>query len=100
MIKRDEFIQRLKGDIERLNAHLGQWQAKARAAGADARTRYDRQIAVLGERRERALIKLREVQSSSAGAWQDVAGGANAAWKQMRQAFEQAKARFEREPPR
>jgi len=86
MLKRDEFIQ--------------QWESKARAAGADARARYARQIAVLREWRERALIKLREVQSSSAGAWQDVAGGANAAWKQMRAAFEQAKARFDREPPR
>jgi len=100
MIKRDEFIRKLKGDVERLNAHLEQWEAKARAAGADARARYARQIAVLRERRGRALLKLREVQSSSAGAWQDLAGGAGAAWKQMREAFEQAKARFDREPPR
>lgn len=94
MTPRDEYVDKLKKQLDRWNADMAAWEAKAKAAQAGVRAGYEKQLAALRLQRDHALEKLHEVQSASSSAWREVARGADQAWKQLRDAFDRAGEHF------
>lgn len=98
-MNRDQYVEKLKADLDRWNAQAGEWEAKARVAQTEMRAVYEQQLGALRHQREQAAQSLAEMQTASAAAWQDMARGADQAWQQLREAFERARAEFERHQP-
>ena len=93
-MNRDEYLAKLKSQIDQWNAEAAKWEAKAKQAQAGAQAEYARQLEQDRARREAAMGELKRVQSASADAWKDMMQGADAAFKSMRDAFEKARREF------
>jgi hypothetical protein len=96
MTTRDEYVSRLKGQLDRWNADMGKWEAQARGAQAEARKRYEEQLVALREQREKALYNLKLLEGASNAAWSDFTRGADEAWERMRAAIDKARTHFEK----
>jgi len=92
MINREEYVQKLKHQIEQWNAQMAQWEAMSRSA----QDRYMKQLEQFREKRDEAMAELRRLQSASADAWADMMKGTEGAFKSMQEAFENARKKFER----
>jgi len=94
MTKRDEYIEKLKAQLDVWNAEVTKWEAKAKSAQADVRTEYEKQLEVIRRQRSQAMERMRQVQAASGDAWLDLVRGADEAWSKMREAFEKARSHF------
>src|SRR5918999_6238794 len=88
MISRDEYVRKLKSQIDEWNAEAAKWEAQAKAAHAGMQAEYWKQLQQYRARRDAALAELARMQSASASAWKDVMRGADAAMKNMQEAFD------------
>ena len=96
MKNRDEYVAKLKGQLDQWNAEASKWEAKAKGAQAGMKAEYAKQLEQYHKRREEALAELRMVQSASADAWSEMMRGADAAFKSMREAFDRARSGFDK----
>jgi hypothetical protein len=93
---RDEYVQKLKAQLDQWNAEVAQWEAKAKASQAHMKEEYDKQLGNVRSKREEAMYQLKLMQSASLDAWQDMMRGADEAWKNMHEAFNRARSHFEK----
>ena len=96
MINRDDYMQKLKGQIDRWNGEAAKWEAQAKKAQADAQAEVHRQLEQIRKHRDEAIAEMRRVQGASADAWSELARGADAALKGMQEAFDKARAGFDK----
>ena len=96
MTKRDEYVENLKKQLDGWNAEASKWEAKAKAAQANLRADYEKQLAVFHQQRDQALEQMRKVQASSSEAWTDLVRGTDDAWARMRDAVEKARSKFKK----
>ena len=85
-MNRDEYVRKLKEQIDQWNAQVAKWEAMSE----EVKNKYLQQLDEVQVRRDEAMQELRRVQSASAEAWTQMMGGADAAFKDMREAFERA----------
>lgn len=95
---RDEYVAKLKTQLDRWNDDITRWEERARAASAQAHGQCARHLATLQAQREHARYNLQLLQDASTGAWREVARGADEAWARMREAVAQARTYFEKPP--
>jgi hypothetical protein len=96
MISRDEYVQKLKSQIDHWNAEAASWEAKARQAQAGVQAQYAKQLEQYRARRHEALAELRRMQNASADAWRDMMRGADSAMKSMQEALDKARRQFDK----
>jgi lipid II:glycine glycyltransferase (peptidoglycan interpeptide bridge formation enzyme) len=96
MINRDDYVQKLKAQIDRWNSEAATWEGQAKKVQADAQAEYTRQLEQLRKHRDEAIAEMRRVQGASADAWSELARGADAALKSMQEAFDKARAGFDK----
>ena len=96
MDKREEYVQKLKGQLDQWNAEVAKWEAKTKEAQASARAGYEKQLADFRRQRDQALEQMRRIQGASGDAWLEVVRGADEAWARMREAFEKASSHFKK----
>jgi chromosome segregation ATPase len=96
MSKRDEYVERLKAQLDEWNAEVAKWEAKAKGTQADVRIEYEKQLEAFRRQRDQAMEQMRQVQAAAADAWLDLARGADDAWAKAREAFEKARSRFDK----
>ncbi len=94
MSKRDEYILKMKGQLDQWNAEIAKWESKAGEVHAGARAEYDKGLEALRVQRDHAIQQMQQVQTAAGEAWMEMAKGADEAWARMREAFEKANARF------
>jgi multidrug resistance efflux pump len=94
MSKRDDYVNKLKGQLDQWNAEVAKWEAKARQAQAGARAGYEKQLEDLRRQRDQALEQMKRVQAATGDAWVDLVRGADEAWAKMREALEKARSHF------
>ena len=95
-MNKDEYVEKLKAQLDQWNVETKKWEEKARTAQAEIKVEYEKQLAAVSARREEAMYQLRLLQGASTEAWKDMMTGADAAWKQMRDAFGKAREHFEK----
>ena len=71
MTTRDEYVTKMKSQLDRWNEDLAKWEEQARRAGADARQRYEKELTGLKAQREKALYQMKLLQGASTTAWSD-----------------------------
>jgi len=96
MVNRDEYVQKLKSQIDQWNAEAAKWEAKTKQAQAGMQAEYAKQLEQFRGRRDAALAELQRVQNASADAWKDMMRGADAALKSMQEAFDRARRQFDK----
>lgn len=92
----DEYVAKLKSQIDNWNAEAAKWEAKAKEAQAGMQADYERQLAQFRTRRDTAMNEVQRLQNASADAWKDMMQGADAAFKSMQAAFEKARSEFQK----
>jgi lipid II:glycine glycyltransferase (peptidoglycan interpeptide bridge formation enzyme) len=96
MSDRDEYVQKLKTQLDQWNAEAAKWEAKAKTAQETMKQEYEKQLGALNSRRDEALYQMKLLQGASTDAWQDMMRGADEAWKNMHEAFNRAKSHFDK----
>jgi len=96
MINRDDYVQKLKMQIDRWNGEAAKLEAKAKVAQAGAQAEYATQLEQFRKQRDAAMAEMRRVQAASMDAWSELTRGADAAVKSMQEAFEKARAGFDK----
>jgi multidrug resistance efflux pump len=94
MSKRDEYVEKLKGQLDQWNTEVAKWEAKAQKAQADVRGEYEKHLKELRRQRDQALEQMKKVQAATGDAWVDLVRGADEAWAKMREALEKARSHF------
>jgi hypothetical protein len=94
MGNRDEYVEKLKAQLDLWNAEIGRWEAKARDAQAEGRSEFDRGLKALREQREQAMYQMTLLQSAAGEAWKDLVQGTDEAWARMREAYDKASSHF------
>ncbi len=94
MNKRDQYLEKLKAQLDEWNAEVAKWEAKNRSAQAGMRIEYEKQLEAFRRQRDQGLEQMRKVQAETGDAWVDLVRGADDAWAKMREAFEKAQSHF------
>ncbi len=69
MTKREEYIAKMKLQLDELDAKMDQLEAKAKEAKEDARAKYKEEIAKLRQQSRLAKGKLEELKASGEEKW-------------------------------
>ena len=91
-MNRDEYVRKLKEQIDQWNAQMAKWEAMSE----EVKNKYLQQLDEVQVRREEAMQELKRIQGASTEAWSQMMGGTEAAFKQMREAFERASKAFQK----
>lgn len=94
MNNRDEYVQKMKTQLDQWNADIAKWEAKAQGAQADARVELDKRLEALKQQREQAMYQLKLLQGAAGEAWLEMMRGTDEAWARMREAFDKASSHF------
>jgi hypothetical protein len=96
MKSREEYIDKMAAQLKEWSIKIDELESKARAAKADAKTGYEKQIKQLKDQRDAATQKLQELKSSSTEAWDTLKTGAETAWADLQNAVTAAKEKFKK----
>ena len=96
MIDRDEYVQKLKSQIDHCNSEAARWEEKVKKAQSGMKAEYERQLEQFRARREEAMTELRRLQNASTDAWTEMMRGVDASVKSMQEAFERARRSFDK----
>lgn len=96
MDRRDEYVGRLKEQLDQWNAEIAKWESKTRDAQSGMRADYEKQLQAFRQQRDQALEQMRRLQSATGDAWMDLMRGTDDAWAKMREAFDRARSHFQK----
>ena len=94
MSNRDEYVAKMKAQLDQWNADIAKWEARSREAQTEARAEYDKRLEALHQHRDQAMYQMRLLQSAAGDAWLDLMKGTDEAWARMREAFDKASSHF------
>lgn len=94
MSKREEYVLKMKNQLDQWNGEIAKWESKAGEVQAETRAEYDKGLNAVRAQRDSAMQQLHQVQSAAGDAWVEMAKGVDDAWARMRDAFDKANARF------
>lgn len=94
MMTREQYVERMKNQLDDWNAKLAKWEEEVQKAQANVKTQYAAQISALERQRDETVKRLNETRDASQAAWMEVSKGAESAWKAMQSSFEKAWGEF------
>ena len=72
MSTRNEYIEKIKNQLDELNAKIGELEAKAQDVKDDARAQYKEQIGKLSKQSKLAVEKLEEIKTAGDDKWESM----------------------------
>lgn len=94
MSRKDEFVAKLKAQLDEWSAEIDELEVKAHLAKAEARDEYQEQLSMLKARRDEAKGKIAEIQGAAEDAWEELKKGGEDAWDTIRKALAEARKKF------
>ncbi|WP_144408201.1 DUF2934 domain-containing protein [Sulfuricella sp. T08] len=94
MSEKQAFQQKLEAQIKEWDAKLEELKSKAQDAKTEIRADYEKQLEILASKRDLARTKVLELRQRTEGAWDDLKGGTEKAWEEMRKALDHIASRF------
>ncbi len=94
MSNRDEYVEKMKTQLDQWNAEIAKWEGKAQGVQAEARAEYDKRLEALKQQREQAMYQMKLLQAAAGEAWVEMMRGTDEAWARMREAFDKASSHF------
>ena len=93
---RDEYVTKLKTQLDGWNSDMGRWEVQATKAQDQLRQRYEKDLAALRAQREKALYQMKLIEGASTTAWHQMSQAADQAWDAMRAGIDKARTQFEK----
>ena len=94
MNNRDEYVEKLKAQLDHWNSQMATWEAATRESTAEAKIEMEKQVSIMKSRVDDLIYRMDLLKDASADAWQEIARGADEARKTMQDAFEKARFHF------
>lgn len=91
---KDEYLNKLKSQLDAWSADIDALEIQARRADADLHVQYDAYLAALKTRRDEAEVRLALLRSSAGDAWHELKKGSDDAWESIRHAVIEARKKF------
>jgi chromosome segregation ATPase len=88
--KRDEYVDKLKRQLDEWNAAIDNLEQRAGELKAEARERYQARLAVLRAKRQEIQGKLKEIQAAGESAWDAIKASVEVARTEFKRAYEEA----------
>jgi hypothetical protein len=98
--QRDQYQKKMNSALHGLDEQIDELKEKARAGSADAKARYDRELADLARQRDALRDRLSRLRAAAPDIWADVKSGVSAAAKDLRDTLDKVKSHVDStEPP-
>ena len=94
MTNRDEYVEKMKAQLDQWERQTVMWEAAAREATSEAKMELEKQVGIMKSRADDLVYRMELMKGASADAWQEIARGAEEACKAMQDAFEKARFHF------
>lgn len=94
MSKKEEYTNWMESKLDELSADIDKLKAKANQAEAEAQIKYLEEVEALRQKKANMQTKLKEVQTASEGAWEDLKTGLDKSWDDLKAGIESAWSRF------
>lgn len=94
MSNRDQYVAKMKAQLDQWNADIDKLEAKAKETEADVRIEHQEEIEAIKAQRDQLVDKLEEVENASEAAWEDIKTGAESAWNSLDNALQSAAEKF------
>jgi len=72
MSRRHDYVEKIKQQLDEMNAKLDELQAKRSQAGGTAKEEYQEKLATFRERADATRAKLREIRESPEESWEEL----------------------------
>lgn len=72
MTKRNAYIEKMKKQLDDLNAKMSKLETRAQDAKDDARARYKQEMSKLNKQSKLAVAKLEEIQAAGEDKWESM----------------------------
>jgi len=69
MTSRDQYVEKMKAQIDKLNQSMTELEVKAKEAGEEARAKYDEQISKMQDQSKAAMAKLDDMKAAGTDTW-------------------------------
>lgn len=94
MSKRDEFVQKLKDQIDSINSDIDELEKKAESVKKDARAKYLKELEEAKSQRAELESKVTQVRQAGEDAWSDLKDEAEHTYKALRNSINYFKSHF------
>ena len=93
-MKRDEYTEMKKTQLDEWNAKRGEWEAQMQQGQSNVKAHYEAQVDDLRKQRDEMMRRMSELHRSSDAAWTDMSQGVEQGWKALAESFDRAWAEF------
>jgi predicted nucleic acid-binding Zn-ribbon protein len=94
MSKRDNYVEKIKLQLDEMNSQFTQMETKAHAASLEARETCEREMDKLREHSRTAVAKLDEVRAASEASWHKLVSDMEKARTAFTRSFDDLKSRL------
>jgi len=88
--KRDEYVDKLKRQLDEWNAAIDKLEQRAGELKTEARERYQARLAALRAKRQEIQLKLKDIQTAGESAWDAIKASVEVARTEFKRAYEEA----------
>ncbi|UCC83954.1 MAG: hypothetical protein JSW46_03190 [Gemmatimonadota bacterium] len=88
--KRDEYVEKIKNQLDEWNAAIDKLETQAGELTAEARQRYQERVAALRTKQLEILGKLKDLQAAGESAWDAIKASLEVARTEFKRAYEEA----------
>jgi chromosome segregation ATPase len=94
MSKRNEYLEKVKEQLEEWEYDIDRLEARLEDAQADGKVKLDKTINELKAKQKELQLKLRDLEGAAEEAWTDIRDGVELAWDSLKLGFLAAKSEF------
>lgn len=95
MSLKDEYLNKLKKQLEEWGADIDTLEVRARQADEELHEMYNAHLAGLKARRDEAEVRLALLRDSAGDAWHELRKGSDEAWESIKHAIAEARKKFD-----
>lgn len=97
MNKKDLYLEKMKAQLDELQAEVDKLKAKSAGASADVKIKIDHHLKEMQHKMKDGKEKIAEIAKSSDEAWESMKEGLDASWESLKHAFSEAASKFKKE---
>lgn len=94
MTTREDYKQKIEGELALAQARLAEFRARAKMASADTRISYNEHMHDMEQKFDATKVKLKEFGEASDGAWENLKDGVETAWHSLSTSVKDAADKF------
>ncbi|HQN65240.1 MAG TPA: hypothetical protein PLR90_08435 [Methylophilus sp.] len=91
---KDEYVEKLKAQLDEWSADIDKLEVQAHLAKAELKDNYAKHLAELRAIHNDAASKINQIQNATEGAWEELKKGGEGAWSSIVNAMTEARKKF------